>query len=219
MELDYGKHIIIEAFDTCRMYEDYNYFMIIQIFNLLFDFTSPVPVERCPLSKLAPVYMKNELSPEEQLEEISSICSEHLISLVDLKWQLNSAANSTRTLSEIGDSSSFKSVKGKASLGGLRISAPMLDLLHMSPIQFALELNNESWPAERAEISCVLGDTLNVGVTLFNALQLDMGPLNLQVSVFQDMQNGTFNRRLDARVLSVGSDNITIDKVNLFACC
>ena len=53
-----------------------------------------------------------------------------------------------------------------------------------------LELNNESWPVERAEISCVLGDTLNVGVTLFNALQLDMGPLNLQVSVFQDMQNG-----------------------------
>ena len=124
--------------------------------------------------------MKNELSPEEQLEEIANICSEHLINLVDLKWQLNSSANSTCNLIETGgDGCSIKSIKGKASLGGLRISRTMLSLLHMPPIEFLLDLNQEPWPAERAEFTCVLGDTLNVGVTLYNALELDMGPLKL----------------------------------------
>ena len=152
--------------------------------------------------------MKNELTPEEQLEEIANICSEHLVNLVDLKWQLNSSAhsaiNSTNSTDQAGaDGCSTKIIKGKASLGGLRISRTMLSLLHMPPIEFQLDLNQDPWPAERAEFICVLGDTLSVAVTLYNALELDLGPLKLQVSVYQDMQNGTFNRRLGKIIIKI----------------
>lgn len=168
MDLQYssGKHIAIEAGDSCRI---------------------PVPVERCPLAKLTHVYSGSDLSPEQQMEEIAKICSEHLASLVELKWTI-SGGNAVGT--PVGDCGSgegqpSKVTKGKASLGGLRVLPPMLDLLHMSPIQLGLELNREIWSAERGEFSCSVGDVLEVAVNLVNALETSLGPLTLQLSVYQ----------------------------------
>ena len=137
MELYYGstKHIAIEALDSCRI---------------------PVPVERCPLVKLTHIYTENDSTPEQQLEEIAKICSEHLASLVELKWTLSGSAGGGHVLSageagismgsssdgngvEQHSTSSLKVVRGKALLGSLRILPSMLDLLHISPIQLEIE--------------------------------------------------------------------------------
>ncbi|XP_046452687.1 protein brunelleschi-like isoform X2 [Daphnia pulex] len=204
MELQYSscKHIAIEALDTCRI---------------------PVPVERCPLVKLTHVYTEKDLSPEQQLEKIARICSEHISSLVELKWSLSGVNQTCTSINENIEQNSTKVIKGKASLSGLRIAPSMLDLLHIPPIQLEVELNNEIWSAERTEFICVVGDVLNVTVGLFNALSKFLGPLNLQISVYQDLQNGTFHRRLDTRLLTIGSDHAVLEKMepnsNYKHCC
>jgi hypothetical protein len=200
MELQYSscKHIAIEALDTCRI---------------------PVPVERCPLVKLTHVYTEKDLSPEQQLEKIARICSEHISSLVELKWSLSGVNQTCTSINENIEQNSTKVIKGKASLSGLRIAPSMLDLLHIPPIQLEVELNNEIWSAERTEFICVVGDVLNVTVGLFNALSKFLGPLNLQISVYQDLQNGTFHRRLDTRLLTIGSDHAVLEKVFIFLIC
>lgn len=176
MELYYSsfKHVAIEALDTCRI---------------------PVPVERCPLTKLAHIYLENALSPEQQLEEIGKICSEHLTSLVELKWTLSgNATNCTPGTMDAGGGTGSeadghcvlpKVVRGKASLGGLRILPSMLDLLHIPPIQINARLNHQLWSAERADFGCSAGDVVNVNVTLFNALSTPLGPLSLDIAVYQ----------------------------------
>lgn len=195
MDLQYGscKHIAIEALDTCRI---------------------PVPVERCPLVKLTHVYTENDLSPEQQLDKIAKICCEHISSLVELKWNLSVVSQSNcASPTDNTEQILTRPIKGKASLSGLRIAPCMLDLLHIPPIQLEVSLNNEIWSAERAEFLCVVGDVLNVTVGLFNALCKFLGPLNLQISVYQDLQNGTFHRRLDTRVLTIGSNRAVLEKV------
>ena len=196
MELHYSstKHIAIEAFDSCRI---------------------PVPVDRCPLSKLKHIYTDEAgLTSEQQVEEIARICSDHLASLVELKWSLSQPAQSPSTPhGSDAEVHAHKPVRGKATLSGLQISPSMLDMLHISPIQLELQLNDEAWSPERAEFTWKSGQVLHVAVTLFNALTTSLGPLNLHVSVYQDMQNGTSNRRLDTRVLAVGSDCVVLEKV------
>lgn len=76
----------------------------------------PIPVKRCPLSKLTRLFMKTGV---EECLELDKICSEHIASLVDLKWQLLS----TET-------------KGKAILKGITLTPEMLDLVRMSPLQW-----------------------------------------------------------------------------------
>lgn len=195
MDLQYssGKHIAIEALDSCRI---------------------PVPVERCPLAKLAHVYTENELNQEQQLDKIARICGEHISSLVELKWSI-SGFNSTSSSSNADNSdvNITKLVKGKASLNGLRIAPSMLDLLHVPPIQLEVQLNQEIWSAEKAELACSVGEILDVTVNLLNALSTFLGPLNLHILVYQDLQNGTSNRRLDTRQLTIGSDRVFLKKV------
>lgn len=184
MELYYSstKHIAIEALDSCRI---------------------PVPVERCPLVKLTHIYTENDSSPEQQLEEIAKICSEHLASLVELKWTLsgNAGVGHVPSAGEAGTSdgigaeqysaaastSSPKVVRGKALLGSLRILPSMLDLLHISPIQLEIKLNNELWSPERAEFGCTVGDVVDIQVVLVNALSISLGPLSLQIVLYQGM--------------------------------
>lgn len=196
MELQYSscKHIAIEAQDTCRI---------------------PVPVERCPLVKLAHVYTESDLNPEQQLEKIAKICCEHVSSLVELKWSISGVNQSSCTSTADGtEYNSPRPIKGKASLSSLRIASSMLDLLHIPPIQLEIELNQETWSAERAEFVCSVGDVLDVTVNLFNALSKFLGPLNLQIAVYQDLQNGTFHRRLDTRLLTIGSDRAVVGKMD-----
>ena len=113
MELHYSstKHIAIEALDSCRI---------------------PVPVERCPLSKLTHIYTDQGVGADQQMDEIARICSEHLASLVELKWTLSSSSGQHGG-PEAADPS--KPITGKASLNGLNISTSMLDLLHIPPVQ------------------------------------------------------------------------------------
>lgn len=47
-------------------------------------------LNRCPLGKLKHIYTEEtSLNAEQQLDEIAKICSEHLASIVELKWSLS----------------------------------------------------------------------------------------------------------------------------------
>lgn len=118
MELHYtqSKCIYMEGHESCRI---------------------PVPVERCPLSKLSQVSILISIKLNNQFlltcvtcfypqlrdgnsaDELQKVCSEHIASLVDLQWQL------------IGTEST-----GKASISGISLSQDMLDLVRMSPLQW-----------------------------------------------------------------------------------
>lgn len=73
----------------------------------------PVPVNRCPLNKLLQV---NEIGV---ISELQMICVQHIISRVDLKWQLLST-----------------DISGKATLFGIFFDQDMLDIVRMSPLDW-----------------------------------------------------------------------------------
>ncbi|XP_043267833.1 protein brunelleschi isoform X2 [Venturia canescens] len=77
----------------------------------------PVPVNRYPLNKLS---MLNEAGDEVELKKL---CAEHIASLVDLRWQLFGTE-----------------LTGKATLSGITLTQDMLDLVRMSPLQWAVGL-------------------------------------------------------------------------------
>lgn len=99
MELYYTdtKHILIEGHESCRI---------------------PVPVNRCPLSKLTKLYMDSNSAIDERLD-LDKVCSEHIASLVELRWHLLA----TET-------------KGKATLKGITLTPSMLDIVRMSPLNW-----------------------------------------------------------------------------------
>lgn len=99
MELYYTqtKHMLIEGHESCRV---------------------PVPVNRCPLSKLTKIHLDNNTPLDERLD-LEKICSEHIANLVDLRWHL--LATETR---------------GKATLKGITLTPTMLDIVRMSPLQW-----------------------------------------------------------------------------------
>jgi hypothetical protein len=91
MELQYtpSKTMLIEGHESCRV---------------------PVPVKRCPLSKL-------DVAEGLGSGDLDRICSEHIANLVDLRWHL--LGTDTR---------------GKASLKGITLTNDMLDEVRMSPL-------------------------------------------------------------------------------------
>lgn len=78
----------------------------------------PVPVNRCPLSKLTKLYMDQNSGLDDRLD-LDKICSEHIANLVDLRWQLLSL-----------------NVEGKATLKGITLTPNMLDIVRMSPLNW-----------------------------------------------------------------------------------
>ncbi|XP_011499919.1 PREDICTED: protein brunelleschi isoform X2 [Ceratosolen solmsi marchali] len=94
MELHYtqNKCIYMEGRESCRI---------------------PIPVDRCPFNKLSTI------DGAGNNEDLQKICSEHIASLADLKWQL------------VGTETT-----GKATLSGLALTQDMLDLVRMSPLQW-----------------------------------------------------------------------------------
>lgn len=88
MELQYtsGKTMLVEGHESCRV---------------------PVPVKRCPLSKL------------DDGVNLDQVCSEHIANQVDLRWHLLGTG-----------------AKGKASLKGFTLSPDMLDEVRMSPLSW-----------------------------------------------------------------------------------
>lgn len=197
MELNYSinKFIAIEALDSCRV---------------------PVPVERCSLSKLKDIYTDSALNSEQRIQEISQICSEHLTSLVELKWTLSSANNSLESDGQLNDSHSSRIVKGKSTLTGLKISSPVLDLLYIPPLQMELHLNDELWMPEKSSFSCIIGDSVDIMINVYNALSTVLGPVKLRLSIHQEMVCGANQRKSDARLVIVGSDCSLISQVNFF---
>lgn len=97
MELHYTptKNMLIEGHESCRI---------------------PIPVNRCPLSKLTKLYMDHNTGIDDRLD-LDKICSDHIANLVDLRWQLLA----TET-------------KGKATLKGITLTPQMLDIVRMSPL-------------------------------------------------------------------------------------
>lgn len=99
MELYYtdAKHMLIEGHESCRV---------------------PVPVDRCPLSKLTKAYLEQENDLDER-PVLEKICSDHIASLVQLQWQL--LGTETR---------------GKATLKGITLTSALLDIVRMSPVSW-----------------------------------------------------------------------------------
>nr|CAD7455127.1 unnamed protein product [Timema tahoe] len=100
LELHYtpSKFILIEGLESCRI---------------------PVPVDRCPLSKLTKLYHAGGALSTEDRMELDTVCSEHIASLVDLRWNIPASNRS-----------------GRLPLRGLSLSPDMLDLVRMSPLQW-----------------------------------------------------------------------------------
>ncbi|CAG2058542.1 unnamed protein product [Timema podura] len=92
LELHYtpSKFILIEGLESCRI---------------------PVPVDRCPLSKLTKLYHAGGALSTEDRMELDTVCSEHIASLVDLRWNIPASNRS-----------------GRLPLRGLSLSPDMLDL-------------------------------------------------------------------------------------------
>lgn len=99
MELYYTetKHMLIEGHESCRV---------------------PIPVNRCPLSKLTKAFLEQGNDVEER-PILENICSDHIASLVQLQWQL------------LGTET-----KGKATLKGIILTSAMLDIVRMSPVSW-----------------------------------------------------------------------------------
>lgn len=79
----------------------------------------PIPVDRCPLSKLTKLYMEDN-TLDERLD-LDKICSEHIANLVDLQYNLPAI-----------------DIKGKASLKGITLTPNMLDIVRMSPLHWGI---------------------------------------------------------------------------------
>lgn len=103
MELQYTstKTMLIEGQESCRV---------------------PIPVDRCPLSKLSGLLEKaKEIDNGRNNVDVNMICSEHITDLVDLRWSLLTSDS-----------------KGVASLKGINLTASMLDIVRMSPLDWGI---------------------------------------------------------------------------------
>lgn len=176
LELHYadGKVMLFEGSEECRI---------------------AVPVERCPLSKLSKLYQNAELSDTERAE-IDQVCSDHVASLVDLKWVLPVSGRS-----------------GKASLRGLSLTQDMLDIVRMSPLQWEVLLNKEV-AKPLSELTCVAGQYLQLGVTVQNYLEWPLHNVALALKFFQEYQSGIRNYRLDSHLAVAGAPNVLLAQLD-----
>ncbi|XP_033330236.1 trafficking protein particle complex subunit brun isoform X2 [Megalopta genalis] len=146
----------------------------------------PVPVDRCPLNKLS------MLNGAGDIVELQKVCSEHIASLVDLQWQL------------LGTDA-----VGKASLSGITLTQDMLDLVRMSPLQWEIKINDAIVKAQD-ELTCNLGECVNVGVGICNALEHPLSDLILSINFYQDHHNGVNNYQLETRLSIAGANKVML---------
>ncbi|CAG9766365.1 unnamed protein product [Ceutorhynchus assimilis] len=166
MELEYtaSKHMLIEGQESCRV---------------------PVPVDRCPLSKLSDFY--EEADQSKHLTDINRICSEHISELVKLKWLLNATDS-----------------KGVASLKGINLNTRMLDMVRMSPLEWEVKINGDKFNAQE-DLSCDAGDCMELQMSIANSLETALKELTLSIQFYQDYNNGTLNYRMDTRLAISGA--------------
>ncbi|XP_076285464.1 trafficking protein particle complex subunit brun isoform X1 [Lasioglossum baleicum] len=146
----------------------------------------PVPVERCPLNKLS------MLNGAGDIGELQKVCSEHIASLVDLRWQL------------LGTE-----LVGKASLSGITLTQDMLDLVRMSPLQWEIKINDAIVKAQD-ELTCNLGECVNVGIGICNTLEHPLADLVLSINFYQDHHNGVNNYQLETRLSIAGANKVML---------
>ncbi|XP_074037146.1 trafficking protein particle complex subunit brun [Leptinotarsa decemlineata] len=170
MELQYTptKTMLIEGQESCRV---------------------PIPVDRCPLSKLSSLYqdLDGENATAKNDIDVNKICSDHITELVDLRWLL------------LGTES-----KGVALLKGINLTSRMLDIVRMSPLDWEVTLNGEMVKAQE-EVNCNAGDCLDLKMSIANSLEKTLRQLTLSVQFYQDYENGTLNYRMDTRLAIAGS--------------
>lgn len=184
MELHYTptKNMLIEGHESCRV---------------------PIPVDRCPLSKLTKSYMDHNLGLDNRLD-LDKICSDHIANLVDLRWQLLA----TET-------------KGRAVLKGITLTPPMLDIVRMSPLTWGkylifyapnilnffvpdVSINGDLIKPQEA-VNCEAGECVKLHVSVGNRLEKPIRQLNLSIQFYQDYQNGTCNYKLESRLATAGA--------------
>ncbi|XP_034178106.2 trafficking protein particle complex subunit brun [Osmia lignaria lignaria] len=146
----------------------------------------PVPVDRCPLSKLS------MLNGAGDIGELQKVCSEHIASLVDLRWQL------------LGTESI-----GKATLSGITLTQDMLDLVRMSPLQWEIKINDTTVKAQD-ELTCSLGECVSLGIGICNALEHPLSDLMLSINFYQDHHNGVNNYQLETRLSIAGANKVML---------
>ncbi|XP_003400188.1 protein brunelleschi isoform X1 [Bombus terrestris] len=146
----------------------------------------PVPVDRCPLNKLS------MLNGAGDIGELQKVCSEHIASLVDLRWQL------------LGTESI-----GKATLSGITLTQDMLDLVRMSPLQWEIKINDATVKAQD-ELTCSLGECVSVGIGICNALEHPLSDLMLTINFYQDHHNGVNNYQLETRLSIAGANKVML---------
>ncbi|KAF7271855.1 hypothetical protein GWI33_015332 [Rhynchophorus ferrugineus] len=167
MELEYApsKRMLVEAQESCRV---------------------PVPIDRCPLSKLSNFYDEGDRSLR-TLMDVNKICSEHISDQAKLKWLLNTT-----------------DAKGVASLKGITLSSRMLDIVRMSPLDWDVRINGDTVTAQD-DISCEAGDSLELQMSIGNSLGISIKDLTLSIQFYQDYNNGTLNYRMDTRLALSGT--------------
>ncbi|KAK6627902.1 hypothetical protein RUM44_010384 [Polyplax serrata] len=172
LELQYAtsKSILMEGNESCRI---------------------PVPIDRCPLSKLSKLYSEDALTLQDRLE-LSKICSEHIASLADIRWILPSTGST-----------------GKPSLKGISLTADMLDVVRMSPLQWDVTLNSQQIKPQE-DLSYQIGECLQLGVTIHNYLEKPLKKVTLILQCYQDFKNGNINYRLETRLAYSGADKVLI---------
>ncbi|XP_039275687.1 protein brunelleschi isoform X4 [Nilaparvata lugens] len=180
LDLNYtdAKSILIEENESCRV---------------------PIPVERCPLSKIGKLLESADSMKD--LVELSAACSEHIWSLVKLKWALATGECPRRS--------------GEASLHGITLSSDMLDVVRMSPVNWEVLLNSKSIRSSQgeSELTSKIGQCLNVGVWVHNSLSWPLVNLELSLQFFQDHQNGVTNYQLDTRLATAGVTQVQLPEV------
>ncbi|XP_018574402.1 protein brunelleschi isoform X2 [Anoplophora glabripennis] len=148
----------------------------------------PIPVDRCPLSKLSGLFEESkEFDTGRNVIDVNTICSEHITDLVDLRWSLLATDS-----------------KGVASLKGINLTASMLDIVRMSPLDWEVKVNGGIVNAQE-EVTCEAGDCLALQMSIANSLEWALNQLTLSVQFYQDYENGTINDRMETRLAMAGA--------------
>nr|CAD7258323.1 unnamed protein product [Timema shepardi] len=176
LELHYtpSKFILIEGLESCRI---------------------PVPVDRCPLSKLTKLYHAGGALSAEDRMELDTVCSEHIASLVDLRWNIPASNRS-----------------GRLPLRGLSLSPDMLDLVRMSPLQWDVCVNSRAVKPQE-ELNVLAGQSLQLSVCVHNFLERALLQVMIEVQFYQDHQNGVNNYRLETRMASAGATKVIVPEL------
>uniref|UniRef100_A0A1B0A401 Uncharacterized protein n=1 Tax=Glossina pallidipes TaxID=7398 RepID=A0A1B0A401_GLOPL len=184
MSLNYTNHknILIEAKESCRV---------------------PIPVDRCSLEQ---VYAVREAEIAENLEKelcfrsqtvsfndsVSRLCSKHIAERVKINWLLTGT-----------------NIRGIASLKGIILTQPMIDLCTVSPLQWSILFKNQPMQPQ-SEIICVAGQSSILSIDVRNQSLHPLRNLTLTIKFYQDYLNGIENYSLETRVAVSGPNRVHI---------